>query len=44
LSGLVHLRRLIEWCRPPGALRSRMRDSGVDIVPPDVRLAGETLR
>jgi hypothetical protein len=34
-------RRLIEWCRPPGALPSRMRDRGGDIVPPDVRFAGK---
>jgi len=34
-------RRLTEWCRPPGALPSRMRDRGGDIVPPDVRFAGK---
>ena len=41
MSGLAHQRRLKEWCRPLGALPSRMRDRGVDIVPPDVRLAGK---
>ena len=29
-----------EWCRSLGALHSRMRDSGWDQLPPDVRFAG----
>src|SRR5262249_24109841 len=33
-----------EWCRPSGALSSRMRDSGWDTIPPDVRFAGEPAR
>ena len=41
LSGLALKRRLKEWCRPPGALPSRMRDRGGDLVPPDVRFAGK---
>ncbi len=41
MSGLVRERRFIEWWRPPGALPSRMRDSGGDVVPPDVRFAGK---
>ena len=42
LSGpLARKRRLIELCRPPRALPSRMRDRGGDIVPPDVRFAGK---
>jgi hypothetical protein len=31
LSGLARPRRLKEWCRPPGAPLSRMRDRGRDL-------------
>ena len=41
MSGLARKRRLIEWCRPPGALLSRMRDRGGNIFLPDVRFAGK---
>ena len=40
MSGLVRKRRLIEWCRPIGALPSRMRDRGGDI-PAGCEVCGE---
>ena len=37
-------RRNKEWCRSLGVLPTRMRDSGWDQLPPDVRFAGDTCR
>jgi hypothetical protein len=41
LFGMALRRRLHRWCRSLGALPSRIRDSGWDQRPPDVRFAGE---